>query len=481
MDGIIAKTLEGGTARLSPSAVESLRASLAGRLLTAANDGYDEARSIWNAMFDRHPALIVRCANAQDVIAAVDFAREHGLLLAVRGGGHNIAGHSVCEGGVMIDLSPMNGVKVDSEARTARVEAGAPWADVDRETQAFGLAVPSGVVSTTGVAGLTLGGGFGRLSRKHGLTIDNLLSADIVTAQSELVTASADVNSDLFWGIRGGGGNFGIVTAFEFRLHPVGPEVIFGPIVYRLEDAREVLDHYADFAAAAPRELSIFADLMSAPPLPFLPDDIHGTKVLFVVPFYAGDLDAGEALIAPLREYGDPVGDGVGRVPYAEAQQAVDELYSAGAQNYWKAHNFARLGAEAINIIVAFAQRLPTPQSDILISHVGGAINDVAREATAYPHRGAEFIVSPGARWEDSGANDAAVEWVRDCIDELTKHAAGGSYANFIAEEEGRARDAFASNLERLTELKKRFDPGNLFRLNQNISPSGEQDAAGKP
>ena len=472
MPDLQVRTRTDQTVHLPEQALRDFWGRLRGELIRPQDDGYDEARTAWNAMIDKRPALIVRCSGVADVIEAVDFARENDLLLAVRGGGHNIAGASVCDGGLVIDLSPMRGIHVDPKARTARVQGGATFADVDHETQAFGLAVPNGVVSTTGVGGLTLGGGFGRLSRKHGLTADNLLSADVVTADGALVTASPDEHPDLFWGIRGGGGNFGVVTSFEFRLHEVGPEVLFGPIVYRLEDAADVLRSYRAFATTAPNECSVWADFLTAPPLPFLPEAVHGTTVLFVAPFYAGDVKEGEEVLRPLREYGAPIADAVAPMPYVAAQSAIDGLYTPGSHNYWKSHNFTDLSDATIDIIVEHAKRLPTPQSDILVSHLGGAVNDVASDETAYPHRDIAFVVTPGGRWEDAAQHDATVAWVRECFAALSAHATGSSYANFIAERTGREGAAYGANYDRLVEVKNRYDPTNLFRLNQNVIPT---------
>ncbi|MCL7454947.1 MAG: FAD-dependent oxidoreductase, partial [Anaerolineae bacterium] len=319
--------------------IQALKAQVRGEVLEPGDEGYDGARSVWNAMIDRRPALIVRPTGAADVIAAVDLARERGLLLSAKGGGHNIAGNAVCDGGVMLDLSTMNSVRVDPMARTARAGPGATMGDLDRETQAFGLATPGGVVSTTGVAGLTLGGGFGWLSRRYGLAADNLRSVEVVTAGGELVTASADQNPDLFWGIRGGGGNFGIVTSFEFALHVVGPDVLFGPTVYAYEDAPAVLRHYRGFAQDAPDECCVWVDSLTAPPLPFLPERFHGTRVLSVMQFYAGELEEGEEVLRPLREYGKPIADAVAPTPYAMAQRFLDDAYAKGYRNYWKSHN----------------------------------------------------------------------------------------------------------------------------------------------
>ena len=473
MPNLKIKTRTDETITLQEKAVKALGENLRGELIQPQDESYDEVRAIWNAMIDKRPGLIACCAGVADIIEAVKFARENDLLTAVRGGGHNISGASVSDGGFMIDLSLMRAVHVDPKAHTARVQGGATGADLDHETQAFGLAVPNGVVSTTGVGGLTLGGGFGRLSRKYGLTADNLLSVDIITPAGVLVTASAEENSDLFWGIRGGGGNFGIAASFEFKLHQVGPEVLFGPIVYRLEDAADVLRHYRDFAASAPYECSVWADFLTAPPLPFLPESVHGTKVLFVAPFYAGDLQDGEKVLKPLREFGEPIADAVAPVQYLAAQRAVDALYTKGLRNYWKSHNFVKLPDNALDTIVEYAKVLPTPQSDLLISHLGGAINEIAPDGTAYPHRDITFVVTPGGRWEDPTQDAAPIAWVRECFDALTAHATGQSYVNFIAEGTGREREAFGPNYDRLVDLKNKYDPTNLFRLNQNVSPTG--------
>ncbi|RBI62221.1 FAD-linked oxidase [halophilic archaeon] len=455
------------------TATQTFRDRFRGDVLREGDEGYDEARTVWNAMIDRTPGLIARPVGTADVVTAVSHARENDLVLSVKGGGHNVTGNAVCEDGLMIDLSEMDDVRVDPKAQTVRVGPGATLGDMDHETQAFGLATPGGVVSTTGVAGLTLGGGLGWLSPKYGLSIDNLRSVDLVTADGELVHASEDENEDLFWGVRGGGGNFGVVTSFEFRCHEVGPEVLFGPIVYAYEDAPDVLRHYGDFARDAPRECCVWVNSLTAPPLPFLPEEHVGTKVLVVVAFYAGDVGDGEAALAPLREYGDPVADAVAPTRYTAAQTTFDELQSAGARNYWKSQNFTELTDEVVDTVVEYAERLPTPESEILVHQVGGAVNDVASDATAYPHRDAEFIVSPAARWEDPSKGDEYVEWVRECDEALAEHATGGTYVNFIGDREGRERTAYGSNYDRLVELKNEYDPGNLFRMNQNVEPTG--------
>ena len=456
---------------LSPATVEILATKLRGQLLRPDHPQYDEVRAIWNSMIDKRPGLIARCTGVADVIEAVNFAREHELLVAVRGGGHNVAGTSICDGGLLIDLSAMTAVHVDPKARTARVLGGATLGDLDAETQVFGLATPGGVVSTTGVAGLTLGGGFGWLSRKYGLAADNLLSVDMFSAGGEPLTASARENPDLFWALRGGGGNFGVATSFEFQLHEVGPEVLFGPTVYRLEDAAEVLRNYREFATNAPRDCCVWADLMTAPPLPFLPERYHGTRVVTLMQFYAGDISAGEEVLAPLRKC-EPIGDAVAPTRYTLAQRMLDPVYPKGARNYWRAHNFADLSDAALAALVEMAAALPTAQSDILIAQVGGAIADVPAKASAYPHRAAAFVVSPGARWADPTQDARCIAWLRAGSEALAAYASGGSYVNFITETEGRERDAYGVNYDRLGELKNRYDPTNFFRLNQNVRPT---------
>jgi FAD/FMN-containing dehydrogenase len=411
---------------LSKAMLQDFETKLRGELVMPQHAHYDEVRAIWNGMFDKRPTLIGRCTGAADVIEAVDFARKNELLVAVRGGGHNVAGTSVCDDGLVIDLSPMRAVHIDLKRRTARVQGGATLGDLDHETQAFGLATPGGVVSTTGVAGLTLGGGIGWLSRKYGLAADNLLSVDVVTAAGRLVTASARENPDLFWGVRGGGGNFGIVTSFEFQLHQIGREVLFGPTVYRISDAADVLRHYREFARKAPRECCVWADLLTAPPLPFLPERYHGTKVLSLMQCYVGDIRAGEEVLASLRGYGEPIGDAVAPTLYTVAQSILDPMYVKGARNYWKVHNFADLPDPAIEALVEMAATVPTPQSDLLIAQVGGAISDTAPDATAYPHRDTAFVVTPGARWDDANDDPRCLTWLRAGSEALSKHASGG-------------------------------------------------------
>ena len=457
---------------LTGSTVDDFKSKLLGNLLRMEDPGYEEARALWNGMIDRRPSLIARCAGAADVITNVNFAREHNLLVSVKSGGHNIAGMASSDRCLMIDLSPMKWVRVDPDSRMAFVGPGATLRVVDHETQAFGLATPVGINSTTGIAGLTLGGGFGWLSRSLGLTIDNLLSADVVTADGKLMKASGKENPDLFWGIRGGGGNFGIATSFQFRLHPVGPQLLAGLIIHPFKDAGKVFRHYRDFVGQAPDELTCWVVLRKAPPLPFLPPDVHGKEIFIIALVYVGDMKQGEKILEPLRKFGQPIADVVGPTPFAGFQQAFDPLLTPGARNYWKSHNFKDLPDGALDILIDYAGKLPTPLSEIFVGQLGGATNRVPRDATAYPHRDANFVMNVHTRWEDKGLDAACTDWARKIFDATARYATGGVYVNFISEGEGRVASAFGSNHERLAKLKKKFDPTNFFQTNQNILPA---------
>ena len=464
--------LKGETIALSTDILTALRPQLRGSLCLQDEAGYDEARTIWNAMIDRRPGAVVRCGGASDVMRAVRLARDNGLLVAVRGGGHNISGNAVCEGGLLIDLSPMRSVRVDPKKRTARVEPGVTLGEFDKEAQAFGLATPLGINSTTGVAGLTLGGGFGWLSRKFGFTVDNLISADVVTADGELVQASAAENPDLFWAIRGGGGNFGVVTSFEFKLHPVGPDLASGLIVHPFARARELLAGYREVAAAAPDELTVWVVLRKAPPLPFLPAEVHGKEILVFAVCYAGEPANAEKALAPLRALGEPIADVIGVQPYAAWQTAFDPLLTPGAFNYWKSHNFTALSDGLLDTLVDYVGTLPTEECEIFIGQVGGASNRIGADATAYPHRDANFVMNVHTRWRDRGDEQTAIKWAREFFAATAPHATGGVYVNFMPEDETeRVPGAYGGNYARLAALKAKYDPGNLFRLNQNVQP----------
>jgi FAD/FMN-containing dehydrogenase len=466
-------TLDAGRKTFGAPAIAALAAEIRGGLIDAGNPRYDETRAIWNAMIDRKPGLIVRCAGAADVIGAVRFARANALLVAVRGGGHNIAGNALCEGGLVIDLSAMRSVRVDPLAQRAWVEPGTTLGDVDKETQAFGLAVPTGVNSTTGIAGLTLGGGFGWLTRKYGLTIDNLLSADVVTAEGKLVRASMTENADLFWALRGGGGNFGIVTAFEFRLHRVGPQVLSGLVVHPFENAEAVLKEYRAAVAAAPDELTCWAVMRLAPPLPFLPAEWHGKPILALVMCHCGDLQAGEAAAARLRGIGRPIADAVAPHPFVGWQQALDPLLTPGARNYWKSHDFIDLSDAAIAELLKAVRAIPDPECEVFIAHVGGAAGRVPTDATAFPQRSAHFVMNVHGRWRRKEMDQACIGWARALFDAAKPFASGTAYVNFMpGDEPERVEAAYGRNYRRLAEAKRRYDPTNLFRMNQNVKPA---------
>ena len=452
----------------------ALQAALRGKVLDPSADGYDEARTIWNATIDRWPALIVRCAGASDVMRAVRFATDNQLLIAVRGGGHNIAGNAVCDDGLVIDLSQMKSVRVDPIAQRAWVEPGATLADLDKETQAFGLAVPTGINSTTGIAGLTLGGGFGWITRKFGLTIDNLLSADIVTADGDLRRASASENPDLFWAIRGGGGNFGVVTAFEFQLQELGPQVLAGLVVHPFDDAETLLKDYRRIVASAPDELTCWVVMRKAPPLPFLPEEWHGREVMVLAMCYAGDLAEGEKAAAELRKLGKPIADVVAPNPFAGWQQAFDPLLAPGARNYWKSHDFIELSDDAISVLLEAVRQLPGPECEIFIGHVGGAAGRVALDATAFPQRSSHFVMNVHARWREPAMDNGCITWARKLFDAAAPYSAGTAYINFMpADESSRVQAAYGPNYDRLAQVKRRYDPTNLFRMNQNVTPAG--------
>jgi len=465
-------TLDGMRATLDSAAVEAFRTSFGGRLVTPDDRDYDAVRTIWNAMIDRRPALIARCASTDDVVQAVRFAAEHRLLTSVRGAGHNIAGNALCEGGLMIDLSTMKSVKVDPAKKIARVEPGVTLGELDAATQAHGLATPVGINSTTGIAGLTLGGGFGWLSRKYGLTVDNLISAEVVTAEGKRIKASADSHPDLFWGIRGGGGNFGIVTSFELGLHPVGPEVLAGLIVHPFADARDVLRRYRELTAKAPDELTVWVVMRKAPPLPFLPAEVHGKEILALAMLYAGPMDEGEKVVKPFRAIGQPIADVVGPSPFAGFQTAFDPLLTPGMRNYWKSHNFLGIEDPLIDVLLRYVGTLPSPHSELFIGQMGGATSRVAPDATAYQHRDAAYILNVHTRWESPADDVKCIAWARDLFAATKPFATGGVYVNFMPEDEGdRVEAAYGGNYARLAKLKQTYDPTNLFRLNQNISP----------
>lgn len=459
---------------LEESAVQTLDAGLRGEMLRPGDTGYDEARAIWNGLIDRRPALIVRCAGTADVAAAVTFAREHDLLLSVRGGGHNVAGNAVNDGGLVVDLSRMRGVSVDPERRTVRVQGGATWGDVDTETQLFGLATTGGQVSTTGVAGLTLHGGMGVLHRKYGLAIDNLLAVEIVTADGQVRTANATENADLFWAVRGAGSNFGVVTWFEFALHPVGPEITMVVPIFSLDDAPAVLRQYRAFAKTAPDEMGPQALFWSVPAVDDFPAELHGKPIVVVQVVYAGDPDEGERLLQPVRDWAPPLLDLSDRLPYAVSQSAFDAFFPAGWRYYWKALLLNELSDAAIDAIVQAAADRPSPQAIVNLWQLAGAISRVAPEATAYSRRDAGYLLSFDTTWIAPAETERCVSWTRQTWSAMRRFGQGGVYLNFAGlgeEKESLVHAAYGVNFNRLVVLKTKYDPTNLFRMNQNIKP----------
>ncbi|MBV9324429.1 MAG: FAD-binding oxidoreductase [Chloroflexi bacterium] len=450
----------------------ALARELTGVVIRPDSDEYDAARRVWNGMIDRRPELIVRSHTPSDVIAAVNFARDNNLVLAVRGGGHNVAGNAVCDGGLVIDLSLMQDVSVDVERRTAVAQGGCTWADVDRATHAHGLATTGGLVSTTGIAGFTLGGGIGWLMRAYGLTCDNLRAADVVTADGRLVRASSTENADLLWGLRGGGGNFGVVVAFEYDLHPVST-VLGGLVLHPASRSGDVLRFFREFAATAPNELTLLAACITAPPAPFVPTELHFQPAIAIAACYAGDLSEGERQLQPLRAFGPPAADAIGPMPYPVLQSMLDESAPAGMQNYWKSTFVDSLSDAAIDVLVEQAAGMRSPLAALHLHHMQGAVSRIPPGATAFSNRDAQFVLNIVGTWPDPANTDANIAWVRATYDAVAPHAASLPYVNFMAEE-GHDRVRAAYNPEtyaRLVDLKRKYDPSNLFRLNQNIRP----------
>jgi FAD/FMN-containing dehydrogenase len=466
-------SLDGAQISLDDSHLDALAASLDGALVLPGQAGYDEARTLWNAMIQKRPGAVVQVSSAGDVARAVNFAREHGVLLSVFGAGHNIAGNALADGALTISFSGMRGVSVDPDTRRVLIQPGATLGDVDAATQEHALAVPIGINSTTGIAGLTLGGGVGWLGRKHGMTIDSLVSARVVLADGSTVTASESENADLFWGLRGGGGNFGIVTSFEFDAYPLGPEVLAGLVVHPFDAAGDVLRQYRDYAAAAPDEASVWCVLRKAPPLPFLPEEVHGTEVLVLAAMYAGDMAEGEQALAPMRAIGSPIADVIGPSPFVDWQQAFDPLLTPGERNYWKTHDFDELTDDLIDTLLEYVGRIPDPQCEVFLGQLGGMQSRIPDEATAYQGRSAAFLMNVHGRWSDAGMDDTCVAWCRNLFGATAPFATGEAYVNFMTEEEGdRVASAYGPSYDRLVELKNRYDPGNLFRVNQNVAPA---------
>jgi FAD/FMN-containing dehydrogenase len=453
------------------TALDQLREHVGGDVVAPGDDAYEEARKVYNAMIDRRPAVVVRCSNVGDVAAAVNFARENGLDLAVRGGGHSVPGFGTCDDGVVIDLSGMRSVTVDATSRTARAEGGATWGDFDDATHAHGLATTGGIISTTGVGGLTLGGGIGYLARGFGLSCDNLVSADVVTADGRSVVASENENADLFWALRGGGGNFGVVTSFEFRLHPVDT-IYGGPMFFEVDDAATVLRFYREFIADAPEEFGGFPAWQIAPPLPFIPEDRHGDTFLAFVACWAGPLDQGEAMLKPLHDVAPVVAEHVGEMPYPALNSAFDALVPPGLQHYWKANFVTDLNDAMVAAHLEHGPKVPVVNSTVHIYPINGACHRVASDATAFAYRDANFANVIAGMWPDPSQNEGNTRWVRDYYDATAPLSEEGGYINFMAgDDQDRIKANYGGNYDRLVQVKRTYDPDNLFHLNQNIRP----------
>ena len=457
---------------LGEATVQDLREAVRGEIVIPGDDGYADACRVWNGAHDgRRPALVVRCTGAADVIAAVGFARGNDLTIAVRGGGHSVAGFSTCDDGIVIDLSPMNDVRVDPAALRATVGGGAVWADVDDETQAHALATTGGLVSTTGVAGFTLGGGIGWTMRKFGLACDNLAAADVVTADGRLVRASETENADLLWGLRGGGGNFGVVTKFEFDLHPLAPMIYAGPVFYAADNARALVRAFRDWAAQAPDEITALVNLTTAPSLPVIPEEWHGKKVAAFIAASTGTVDEGNALVRAIRGVGDPIADLLGPMPYHVIQTLIDPLWQKGIHSYFKATNLARLDDELIDRLCEIHLAAPGPQCEIHVHQMGGAIARVAEGATAFAERSMPFVLNAVTGWHDPGMGAAYTEWAQTVIAAASDASTGRAYVNFLGDSDAARTSYGAETYARLVALKNDYDPTNVFRLNQNIEP----------
>jgi FAD/FMN-containing dehydrogenase len=458
----------------SNPSLASFIAGLRGEVLLRGDAGYEQARRIWNGMIDRHPSLIVRCTGTADVIACVNFARGEGLPLAIRSGGHNVAGTAICEDGLVVDLSAMKGIAIDPARRMVHAGPGLLWGEFDGATQAFGLATTGGIVTHTGIAGLTLGGGIGWLMRRHGLTCDNLAAATVVTADGRCLHTDSSENPDLFWGLRGGGGNFGIVTEFEYHVHPVGPRVLAGVILHPAEQARNVLRFYRDYIAAAPEELTTIVNLRKAPPAPFLPSHLHGRAVIIISVCYAGPLEHGERILAPLRHFGDPLIDLIQPTAYTAHQGMFDASVPHGLNYYWKSDYFGPLSDATIDTLIAHAWQAPSPSSYTILFHLGGAIRRVDGADSAFEDRNAEHALNINAVWADRQASEQHISWARHFWEAINPLSTGRVYMNFLGEEgQDRVRAAYGPDkYSRLTALKAKYDPTNLFRLNQNIPPA---------
>jgi len=468
------KTREGREIELKQDKLDSLRMQLQGQVLLPGDAGYEISRTVWNAMIDRRPSIVTRCLGIADVINCVKFARENDLLLCIKGGGHNIAGLATADGALMLDMSLMRGVWVDSQRKIAHAQAGCLLADVDRETQLHGLATVLGFVSLTGIAGLTLGGGFGYLTRRWGWTADNVISMDVVTADARLVKTSIDENPDLFWGLRGGGGNFGVVAGIDYKLYPVGMEIVGGLVAWPGSDAPKVLELYRTLAESAPPELTLVALMRLAPPAPWLPKEWHGKLIVGLLACYTGKPEDGEKIVAPIKSFGNPIGDVLVRRPYAQLQSLLDATQPKGRRYYWKSEYLSRIEPELCTKIIEHAAKIISPHSAIALFQLGGALNKLDQDYSPVGNRDAHYVLNIPGSWEQAEDDKENVEWVRETWNGIKRFSTGGTYINFLTEDEGpeRTENALGSSLKRLAEVKKKWDPNNMFCTNRNIKPA---------
>lgn len=468
------KTLKDLEIDLNQDLIDGLKMSLQGSVLVAGDSAYEESRTVWNSMIDRRPAIVVRCLGVADVITCVRFAREHDLLLCIKGGGHNIAGLATTDGAMMLDMSLMHGVWVDKQKQIAHAQVGCLLGDVDRETQVHGLAAVLGFVSRTGITGLTTGGGFGYLTRRWGWTSDNVVGMDVVTAEGQLVRASDDENDDLFWGLRGGGGNFGVVTGIDYKLYPVGPEIIGGPVAWPASEAPGVLELYRRLIDEAPPELTLVIIMRPAPPAPWLPKDMHGKPIIVILACYSGDPEQGEKAVAPIKSFGTPIGDVLIRRPYIQLQSLLDATQPKGRRYYWKSEYLPRIDPALCEKFIEHAAKIPSPHSALIFFQLEGALNQRDNDHSAVGNRDARYVVNAAGSWERESDDKENIEWVRDAWEVMRPFSTGGTYINFLTEDEGQERleAALSSGLQRLAEIKAKWDPENMFRTNRNITPA---------
>ena len=468
-----ARTTAGHEFDLNQNAIEALRMRLRGPLVMPGDVSYDDSRTVWNAMIDRKPALIARCLGTAEVIACVQFAREHDLLLCIKGGGHNIAGLATADGALMLDLSLMRGVWVDRRRKIARAQAGCLLGDVDSETQVHGLAAVLGFVSRTGIAGLTLGGGFGYLTRRWGWTADTVVGMDLVTADWRVVRASSEENADLFWGLRGGGGNFGVVTGIDYTLFPVGPVVVGGVVAWPASEAASVLELYRSLAEKAPSELTLVALMRPAPPAPWLPKEWHGKPIVALLACHSGNLEEGEKLVAPIKSFGKPIGDVLVRRPYVQMQALLDATQPKGRRYYWKSEYLSRIEPALCQKMIDHAAHINSPYSAVILFQLDGALNRLAEDISPVGNRDARYVLNIAASWERQEEDDANIAWARAAWNDMKSFSTGGTYVNFLTEDESpeRVKTSLGKGLQRLSEVKARWDPENVFRTNRNIKP----------